>query len=233
MLKKLRHIISLGLLLFSGIFLVWASLPSKRQVVSKVITPSEMQLPFLDQTETQSILENRQVKLDWPNSMRIGEEGVITLTFEQVQEDTLYPSQQDQFADIYDNYNIMAEGRYEVAGISIDPANPIQESMPSGQSMRYRWQISAAQAGSYIGRIWLSLRYLPINGDPAVQVPIFVQEVEIHMTSLLGLSGAMARLVGGVGVLLSVLLVFNDMIGWIRLWKEKNTNNEITRDAMD
>ena len=112
----------------------------------------------------------------------------------------------------------MAEAKFEVAGVRVEPANPTRVSMPPGQPVRFKWQISAEQAGAYGGNVWLSLRFLPLDGSTPIQVPIYVKEFGIKATSLLGFSGTTARLVGGVGVLLSLLLVFNDMIDW---WKKK------------
>jgi len=221
MLKKIRRALSIGLLLFSSGLLIWASLPSKRQVAIQTISPSEMQLPSTTQAVIPAILETRQVVLDWPSSMRIGDMGVITLVFEPIPNNPPSNNPQGEFSDVYDNNNIMAEARFEVAGISVNPANPTRESMPSGHSVKFEWQVNLEQAGSYHGNVWLSLRFLPLDGTTASQEPIFVREVDIHAASLFGISAPMARLLGGVGIILSVLIIFDDMISWARKWKRR------------
>ncbi len=216
MLKKTRRALSIGLVLFSSCLLIWASLANKRQVVIQSISPAEMQLPTNMQAATPTILDTRQVVLDWPTSMRIGDEEVIILVFEPVLNDALSSNPQGRFSDVYNNYNIMAEARFEVAGINVNPANPTRESMPSGHVAKFNWQINVEQAGSYHGNVWLSLRFLPLDGTPASQEPIFVREVDIHAVSLFGLNAPLVRVLGGVGIILSVLIIFDDMIGLMR-----------------
>ncbi len=121
------------------------------------------------------------------------------------------------------DYNIMAETKLEAAGVKIEPANPTRVSMLPGQSVHFEWLINPEQAGTYHGKVWLSLRFLPLDGSTPVQVPVYVNEVDLKVTSLMGLSTSMARFVGGVGVLLSLMLVFNDMIHWSKDRKAMKT----------
>jgi hypothetical protein len=218
MLKKIRRALSLGLLLFSGSLLIWAFLPSQRQVVTQTISSAEMQLPSSTQAITPTILETRKVVLEWPSSMRIGDMDEISLVFEPIQNEASSNNPQGEFSDVYNNYNIMAEARIEAAGIRANPGNPTRESMPSGHSVKFKWQVNIEQAGSYQGNVWLSLRFLPLDGRPASQWPIFVRMVDIHAVSLFGLSAPWARLLGGVGIILCVLIIFDDMIGLVRKW---------------
>ena len=225
MLKKIRCLLLPGLLLISGILLVWAYLPVKHQVVNLTILPREMMLPSSGHLNNPALLENRWVRLEWPSSLRIGDEGVIMLDFEPDPEDISTPNAPTSFSDIYRGYNLMVEGRFEVAGIAIDPNNPIRESLPPGQPVRFKWTASAAKVGVYFGNVWFSLRFLPLDGSQATQLPIFVHEVEIQSISFLGLNGTLARLLGGGGALIGVILVLNDMIkGWKILSHYKNTN---------
>ena len=216
MLIKIRRTLAVGLLLFSGSLLIWASLGGQRQVMTQTISPDEMQLPSNTQVIIPAILETRQVVLEWPSSMRIGDIGVISLVFEPIRNDAPSSYPQGEFTDVYKNYSMMAEARIEAAGISANPANPTRESMPSGDSVKFKWQVNIEQAGSYHTNVWLSLRFLPLDGSLASQKPIFVREVDIHAISLFGLSAPLARLLGGVGIILSVLLIFDDMIGLVR-----------------
>ncbi|MFZ0533471.1 MAG: hypothetical protein WAM09_09845 [Anaerolineales bacterium] len=232
MLKKLRRVLSLGLLLFSGYLLIWAILSSMRQVVVQSISPSEMQIPSSGEPPIPSILESRQVILEWPASMRIGDNGIITLIFEPIQKDAPSPDPQAELTNVYNNYNLMAEARIEAVGIKVDPANPTRESMPSGQSVKFKWQVSVEQAGSYNCNLWLSLRFLPLDGSQASQVPIYVHEVEIHATSLVGMSGPVGRLLGGMGIIFSILVIFDDMIGLVTRWMKKRTT-KVTKGTKD
>ena len=161
--------------------------------------------------------------LDWPSSMRIGEQEEIKLVFEPVDTDASSPNQLPESLNIYNNYNIMAEARFEVAGIRVSPANPTRETMPPGQTMKFKWQISTHQAGSYDGTVWLSLRFLPLDGSQASEVPIFIHEVKIQTSSLFGMNETMAYFAGGSGAVLGVVIIFGDMIAIIRRRTRKIT----------
>jgi hypothetical protein len=232
MLKKIRYLLSFILFLFSVTLLVWSFLPGRRQVDVQLLEPSTMRVKSDGQVDGPGLLESRQVRLEWPCSMRIGDRGVISLDFKAVNEDASSSQQQTEFLDTYSNFNIMAEAKFEVAGLKVEPANATRESMPPGQPVRFNWDISAEEARAYRGDVWLSLRFLPLDGSTPIQEPIYVSEVAIQTTSVLGLSGVMARLVGGVGVLLGVLLIINDMMGWMRRWMMKITTKD-TRGTKD
>ena len=55
---------------------------------------------------------------------------MITLVFEPVETILLRPTNQLDIPISTTIYNIMAEARYDVAGVSVTPANPTRESMP-------------------------------------------------------------------------------------------------------
>jgi hypothetical protein len=192
-------------------------------MITQSITASEMQLPSSSQVAIPMMIETRQVLLEWPSSMRIGEKEEIALVFEPVETEVSSPTQQIESSNIYSSYNIMAEARFEVAGIRVFPANPTRVSMPAGQTVKFKWQISADQAGSYNGTIWLSLRFLPLDGTQASQVPIYIHDVRIQTASLFGMNETMAYSIGGAGIVLGMALVFGDMIKWIQLWTRKKT----------
>ena len=161
--------------------------------------------------------------------MRIGETEEITLILEPVTGEKSSQTPSLVSTDIYSIYNIMAEARFEVAGVTVNPANPIRESMPSGQTVKFKWQISTDQVGSYDGKVWLSLRLLPLDGSQASEVPIYIRELRLQTTSLFGMNEAMAYFVGGVGVVLSLVIEYGDMISWFKRLVIKNN----TKDAKD
>ena len=233
MLKIFRCVLSLILLVISISLIVWASLPNQHQAITQSISRTEMQLPSSGQVLILSMMEDRQVVLEWPNSMRIGEMEEITLSFEPVHTDALSSNLATEFSDVYDSYNIMAEARFEVAGIKVSPADPTREAMPSGQSVKFKWQVSTDQAGPYDGTVWLSLRFLPLDGSQASQIPIFIREVGIHSSSLFGLNETMTFVLGGVGVMLAAVIIFDDMIGWVKRWMKNKTTKVANRTPSD
>ena len=182
------------------------------------------------------MLGARQVVLEWPESMRIGEQEQISLIFEPMISETTGFDQSDAGTDIYSAYNVMAEAKFEVAGVMVKPTNPIRASMPSGQTVKFRWQISADQVGSYDGQVWLSLRLLPLDGSLVSEVPVYIRELKMQTATLFGMTEAMAYLVGGAGVVISFVIEYGDVIRWIHKRKRKKTTKErkiTTKDAKD
>jgi hypothetical protein len=225
--KKIRILLSVSLLLFSITLLAWSFLPAKKQVEVHIMQPSMMGVKS-DAEDQPAILENRRVSLEWPRSLRIGEDGAILLNFEAVNEDSPSSIEQTGLVDGYTNYSVMAEANFEVAGIRFEPTSVTRVSMPPGQPVIVKWKIVADDAGSYHGVVWLSLRFLPLDGSTPIQVPIYVKDIRIHGTSFLGMNGTVASLVGGVGVLVSLVFILNDVINfWLTGRKKLNKKDPL------
>lgn len=216
MFHSIRRAVSIFLVLISITLIGWASIPNKRQTVVQRISTSEMQILPTRQGNAALRMPDREVVLEWPDSMRIGEDETITVIFTPVMTDSVSMTQQAGYADVYSVYNLMAEARYTVSGVRVTPANPIRESMPAGRSVKISWIVNAEHPGTYDGTVWLSLRYLPLNGGQASQVPIYIQEVNLQTSSLFGLNETMAYFLGGVGVVLAVVIVYDDLIALIQ-----------------
>jgi hypothetical protein len=227
--KKFRLLLSVSLLLFSIILLVWSFLPAKKHVEVHMLQPSMMVVKS-DTKEQPAILANRRVRLEWPTSMRIGEDGVILLNFEDVSEDRPSTNQQTGLVDAYTSYSVMAEANFEVAGMRFEPADVTRVSMPPGQPVIVKWKIVADDEGSYYGVVWLSLRFLPLDGSAPIQVPIYVKDIRMQGTSFLGMNGSLASIVGGVGMLVSLVFILNDVIN-IMIRGNKIINKNDTLDT--
>lgn len=175
------------------------------------------------------MMVSRQVVLDWPKSMRIGDTDEIILILKPVESGTSTQNPSFVSIDIYSIYNIMAEARLEMAGITSNPANPVRESMPIGQTVKYKWEVNTNRVGLFTGKVWLYLRLLPLDGSTPNQVPIFIREVRLQTSSLLGMNETVAYIVAGVGIVVAIVIVYSDEIRWIRMWTRKIT----TKDTKD
>lgn len=222
MIRILRRFAAVIFLIVSVGLIVWAQLPNQHQMINQTITPGMMQLLADEQDATPLSIPTREIQLEWPTRIHIGEKESIILSFIPAQSSPVSADSHDKFANIYNEYSLMAEGKYDVAGLKVNPANPTRESMPAGQPLTFRWQISADQEGTYDGVVWLSLRYLPLDGSQAIQVPIFIRDINIEETSLLGLNESMVTILGVVGIFLSIVLVYDDLIRVIYMWKKNN-----------
>lgn len=192
---------------------------------SNRISPVSMSIPMNNGEVRPAILQERDIELKWPSTMRIGDIKTIELTFlptaEGFASSRLYPG----LVDVYTNYNVMVEARYEVAGVNVIPANPTRESLFVGQSVRFKWDISVYDEGDFTGTIWLSLRFVPLDGSDPVQVPIFVNEVTLHARTLFNMSGPVTRITGSLGFIIVIFLFFNDMIIIIKR-KKSNVSSD-------
>jgi hypothetical protein len=235
MFRRFHHGVFLLLLMISISMIVWAALPNQHQNVVQSVSPAEMQISQPGQGNGRLSTPGRQVELQWPQRMRIGEDEAITLVFKPVVTDPGLPSQTVDYTNVYSSYNLMAEAQYDVAGISVTPANPTRKSMPDGQSVKFTWKVNTDQIGSYDGTVWLYLRFLPLTGGPASQVPIYIHEFKIQTSSLFGLSESRAYLLGGVGVVLALVVVYDDLVRWVGIKKRKIATKETrhTKDSIE
>jgi hypothetical protein len=96
--------------------------------------------------------------------------------------------------------------------------------MERGQKVTFYWSIFPQEVGNYRGVVWFYLRFVPRDGGPEAQRPITVQPIEIRSVNLLGLSGAPARLLGGIGALVGSFLGLDNVIPWV--WKRVRKREE-------
>jgi hypothetical protein len=225
------------LVLLSVMLLAWAILPGKREVATLVLSPSEMKVPSGGTGLTPAILEDRRETLEWPASMRIGDKDTITLAFkvnnggnptpDPASEVNAEGSNGQSLTNVFATHSVMVEGRLEVAGMQVEPANPISASLLKGQPVSFKWEVSLPRAGSYECTLWLTLHFLPLDGSEASNQPVYARRIRINGTSLLGIGGPAARLLGGGGVLLSAVVVFDDMIVVVINMKRKITTKDL------
>lgn len=221
--KKIGPLLSFCLIAVSIGLILWSLLPAHHLVEAQSVQADLKGL--YESGEKQPLLaENRLVRLEWPTSLRIGDDAEIRLYFENTDEEPSTVEHKDGFYDIYDRYNIMVEAKVETAGLTIAPANPTRVSMPPGQPVYFKWVVNAQQTGIYHGKVWLSLRFLPLDGTTPIQEPIYVNDLELNVTSIIGLSGSMARLVGGLCAVIGILLVSGDMFSRATRRKKENVD---------
>ena len=175
MLKIIRHIFSLALVSMSLAALVWGVWPGRRSKLVQIIQPGSMQVPGA--ASLLAVLVPRQVIMEWPGLLRIGDQGSIDMVFAPVNGEALSQASVAGFADVYASYNLMAEGRLEAAGVRVKPADPRRESLPAGQTVKYSWQVSAQNAAIYPAKAWLLLRFLPLKGGSASELPVYVHAI--------------------------------------------------------
>jgi hypothetical protein len=177
-----------------------------------------------------AIPESRRLTLEYPARIKAGDSDIIRLTLEVDTLGNVTPTavtagnevtgQTVQIPNVYDTHNVIAEARLDLAGVETRPGDLISEPLLPGESVNFFWSVRPEAAGTYRGTVWLFLRFVDKTTKEESRKPLAAQTIEISSGDLLGLSGNLARLTGGVGSVVGALLGFpfiDDVLKW--LWK--------------
>jgi hypothetical protein len=131
-----------------------------------------------------------------PTPTRTPEPGYERDTFAEVSVDNLY-----------DTHNIFAIAHVESTGLGLDSAKEVP--LTPGEPAAFTWTLpEGANPGQYWVSLTLKLRYEPKNGSLPEENFLWEDVLTINVTTLMGLSGPPAQLVGGLGSVLGSVLAF-------------------------
>ena len=123
-----------------------------------------------------------------------------------------------QFPDLYESHHVVAESRFDIAGVEIRPTDLINIPLAKGQTATFIWSVRPPDVGSYRGTIWLYLRFVDkLNGEES-RLTVSAQIVEIEAVNLVGLSGSAARTAGFIGSIVGTVIGFpflEDMVRFL------------------
>jgi hypothetical protein len=225
--RKVRHSLSVLSLLAGVILFAWGTWPSRKDVDTLVIYPGEMQMTITgpaqavdeqtslpDGANVPAVLEVRRLILEAPVSIQTGNRDFIRLVFMPA---AVSPGMIEiqGLEDIFSTHMVAVEARLEMGGLEVEPAGTLTRPLLPGQAVRFEWGLIPNQARVYEGTAWLYLRFMPKDGSPGNSRPVSAQRVEIRASSILGLSGLQARMLGGAGTLLGLALVTDLLAGLI------------------
>ena len=111
-----------------------------------------------------------------------------------------------QIPNVYDTHNILAESRLEMAGVIVRPDATVSEPLLPGQKVIFFWSLQPLDVGTYRGRVWFYLRFVPKNGGDDTRVALSAMEIELESRSFFGLSASVVRWLGLGGIFISVML---------------------------
>ena len=169
-------------------------------------------------TPQPAINESRRLTLEFPPTMRAGDSDIVRLTLEVDDLGNITPTAQFegnvatgdviQFPDLYESHHVVAESRFDIAGVEIRPADLINVPLAKGQSATFSWSIRPPDVGVYRGTIWLYLRFVDkLNGEEG-RLTVSAQIVEIEAVNFIGLSGSAARTAGFIGSIVGTVIGF-------------------------
>jgi len=191
---------------------------STHVVEATVPLPSVLPTGLPAFTPQPAINESRQLTLEFPPTIRAGDSDIVRLTLEVDDLGNITPTAQFegnvvtgeviQFPDLYESHHVIAESRFDIAGVEVRPADLINVPLANGQSATFNWSIRPPDVGVYRGTIWLYLRFVDkLNGEES-RLTVSAQIVEIEAVNLIGLSGSTVRAAGFIGSIVGTVIGF-------------------------
>jgi hypothetical protein len=185
-------------------------------------------------TPQPAINEARRLTLEFPPTIRAGDSDIVRLTLEVDELGNVTPTAQFggnvitggvvQIPNLYETHHVIAESRFDIAGMEVRPADLISIPLAQGQSATFTWSVRPEQVGVYRGTIWLYLRFVDKSSGEESQITASAQIVEIEAMNLLGLSGSWARTTGLIGSIVGTVIgfpFFEDIVKYLFKRRDK------------
>jgi hypothetical protein len=210
-------------------------------VVPTESLPSDLPTSVIPVSTTQPALpERRRVTVEFPPQMRAGDSDVIRLTLEVDELGKITPTAEIggnvvtgkvvEIPNLYEKHHVIAEARFDMAGVEISPMDISSQPLAQGQSVTFYWSIRPGETGIYRGTLWLYLRFVDKQNGKESQKVVSAQLVEIEAVNLFGLSGKLARTTGVVGSVVGTVIgfpFFEDILKWLVRRRKKSGNQNI------
>jgi hypothetical protein len=162
--------------------------------------------------------ERRRLTLEFPPQIRAGDSDVVRLTLEVDDRGNITPTAQIggnvitgqviEIPNLYESHHVIAEARFDIAGVEVRPSDLISEPLSQGTSATFYWSVRPQEMGTYRGTIWLYLRFVDKQNGEESRNTISAQIVEIKAVNMLGLSGGFARTTGVIGSVVGTVIGF-------------------------
>jgi hypothetical protein len=185
-------------------------------------------------TTLPALPEPRRLTMEFPPRMRAGDSDLVRLTLEVDELGNVTPTaeiggnvitgQVVEIPNLYDSHNVIAEARFDIAGMEVRPADLVSEALTPGSSVTFRWSIRPPESGVYRGTVWLYLHFVNKQSGAESRKTVSAQIVEIEAVNFLGLSANIARTTGVIGSVLGTVIGFpflEDIIKFIFKKRDK------------
>jgi hypothetical protein len=169
-------------------------------------------------TALPALLEQRRLTIEFPPRMRAGDSDLVRLTLEVDDLGNITPTAQIagniitgqvvEIPNLYETHHVIAETRFDIAGMEVRPADLVSEALSPGQAVTFYWSIHPSDVGVYQGTIWFYLRFVNKSSGEESRKTISAQILEIEAVNLWGLSGNLARTTGIVGSVVGTVIGF-------------------------
>lgn len=224
----------------SAATVAWGFWPPARETIKLELEPGQMAWPSTEAAGNPSgtarmfaagaTTEKPTVTLDYPVRLRLQDAGLIRLRLLGAQPDALSyaPGAHDGGGGAATSstpvdpasHNVIVESRLDMPGARVRPYDGIREPLMLDVPVEFVWSVGVFEPKKHRGTAWLFLVIVERSTHQAEKrVALSAQSLEIAGTSFLGLSGPLARIGGGLGLICSWLLAFlivDDAPRWLR-----------------
>lgn len=179
-------------------------------------------------TAQPALPERRFLTLEFPPKIKAGDSDIIRLTLEVDDQGNIVPTAEIEgnlvtgevieIPNLYETHHVIAEARFDIAGIEVRPTEVISEPISQGQTAVFYWSVRPQDVGVYRGTIWLYMRFVDKSSGEESQKTVSAQTVEIEAVTFLGLSANLARSTGVVGSIAGTILglpFFEDIVKFL------------------
>ena len=187
-------------------------------------------------TALPAIPERRRLTLEFPAKIRVGDSDVILLTLEVDDLGNITPTAQFEgnvvtgevieIPNLYETHNVIAEAKFEIAGVQVSPPNLVSQTLSQGQSVNFYWSVRPTDVGTYRGTIWFYLRFVDKVSGEEDRKTVSAQIVEIEAVNVLGLPANLVRTTGGIGSVIGAVVGFPFFEDIIRFIFKKRSRNK-------
>lgn len=187
-------------------------------------------LPSQDQEGPPTIKEDRQLILEWPQKIRKGDSGLISVILEMDQSGDVTPTvtiegqessgEPVQIPDLYDTHQVKTYAQLNIAGMEIRPEKQPQKPLQRGEQVSYHWTVFPEKEGVYQGTVTFQVQFTPREGGQRSEIYLPEQIFQIEVDTILGMSGRTARTIGWFGTLLGTIISGEDIVNLIQRWVE-------------
>lgn len=162
--------------------------------------------------------ERRYLKLEFPPRIRAGDSDIVRLTLEVDDQGNIVPTAEVEgnvvtgevieIPNLYETHQVIAEARFDIAGMEVRPTELISEPISQGQAAVFYWSIRPSETGIYRGTIWFYFRFVDKVSGEESQKTVSAQTVEIEAVNFMGIPVNIARSAGVVGSVVGSIIGF-------------------------
>jgi hypothetical protein len=169
------------------------------------------------------VIEGRQVELEWPERLRMGDSDMIRLALVPTKSGYVahaeFPDHTVQSKEVPvprpNGYVLYAVARLDGVGFDISPTGENERFVPAGEEVSWRWTLSPRKPGQHRLSVLLRLRWVPgpgVGGAP-IESQAYSRGLDVQVSSFLGMSPAQAAATGLLGLILGGGLLLAAAVG--------------------